>query len=85
MGLGNMEPGLMGLSTRSFPVAPSDSVNHASDCRYIYVGGTGNVALVNLDDSVVTYVAVPAGAMIMCTSKRINATGTTATNMVGHR
>lgn len=85
MGIGNMEPGLIGLSTRAFTVVPHDATDHPTDCRYIYVGGAGDVALVNLDDSVVVYKAVPVGSMILTASKRVNATATTATFMIGHR
>lgn len=84
MGIGNMEPGLVGTSTKSFAITPHDSTNFTLDCRYIFCGAAGNVALVNIDDAVVTY-AVLAGAYILCAAKRVNATGTTATGLVGHR
>jgi hypothetical protein len=85
MPLGNMDPGLVGLSTFCFAVVPHNSNDHPAECRYLYVGTGGNVALVNLDGSVVVHTAVPAGSYILCSNRRVNATGTTASNIVGYR
>jgi hypothetical protein len=76
-----------GTSNKSFAITPGDTsaANYANRARFIYVGGTGDVALVNLDGSVTTYKAVPVGAYLWCASLRVNATGTTATFLVGHQ
>lgn len=79
-----MEPGLVGVSTKAFAVTRSDSVNHTTPARYLYVGTAGDVVNVNLDGTTVTYKNVPAGSYIMCASLRVNAVGTTATDIVGH-
>lgn len=78
-----MSPGLTGVSGMPFEVTPHDSTDFANTARYFYVGGAGNVALVRNDATVVTFVGVPAGAYILAGGKRINSTGTTATNIVG--
>lgn len=63
-------------------VTPSDSVNLEYPCEGIYVGTTGNVALVFLDDSVVTFIGVPAGKILKFRAKRVNLTNTSAGNML---
>ena len=62
-------------------VTPSDTVNLRDLCRAIYVGVSGNVAVVFPDDTVVTFTAVPVG-ILEVQAKRINSTNTTATDMV---
>ena len=80
----NTSPGLTGISGVPFAVTPHDSTNFTNSARYFYVGGTGNIALVRNDDTVVLYSAVPAGSYIFAGAKRINSTNTTATLIVGH-
>lgn len=63
-------------------VTPSDATSLPGRCLGIYVGGTGDVALVGEDDVAVTFVGVPAGTVLPCGAKRVNATGTTATSIV---
>jgi hypothetical protein len=63
-------------------ITPSDTVNIPTGwTRSIYVGVTGDVALVDQNDAVVVWKAVPVGILPM-RAKRINSTATTATNMV---
>lgn len=64
-------------------VTPSDS--HAikgGPARALYVGGTGDVVALNENGVAVTFSAVPAGAVLPIVTARVNATGTTATNLV---
>lgn len=63
-------------------VTPSDSVNLAVAARALYVGGAGNVVVVQTDDTTVTFFATPAGLVLPVACKRVNATNTTATNLV---
>jgi len=52
-------------------------------CRGIYVGGTGNISVIGMEDTVpATFYAVPAGTTLAVSARVIRATGTTATNMV---
>lgn len=51
-------------------------------CRAIYVGGTGNVALITSDDDTPIFYSVPAGTTLHVYTTRVLATGTTATNML---
>lgn len=67
-------------------VTPSDSTNILGSAsgvvRGIYVGGTGDVALVWKSGNTTTLVAVPAGTTLAAQVVRVNSTGTTATNLV---
>lgn len=66
-----------------FAVTPSDSVDFARGlCRGIYVGVTGNVAIVNQNGTATTFVGVPAGSVLPVNCRRINSTNTTATSIV---
>lgn len=63
-------------------VTPSDSVNFTTNARALYVGNTGNVVLIPLGGTAVTFANVAAGTIIPVRCSRVNATGTTATNIV---
>lgn len=64
-------------------ITPSDATNLPGGCRAIYVGGAGNIVLVDTEDNAVTFVGVLAGQILPCSVKRVNATSTTATSLVG--
>lgn len=72
----------LGPASDAAAVTPSDSVFFTSMARALYVGGVGNVTLVTALGATVTFTAVPAGTTIPLRCARVNATGTTATNMV---
>lgn len=62
-------------------VTPSDTVGFGGGkCRAIYVGVSGDVSAV-LGGSSVVFKSVPVGHLWIGAT-RVNATGTTATNMV---
>ena len=63
-------------------VTPSDAVNFSRVCRCIYVGGAGNVVAVRKDGTAVTFTGVLAGTFLPIRAIRVNATNTTATDMV---
>ena len=66
-----------------FAITPSDSVNFTSPARGIYVGTTGDVVVVDLNDNAVTISNVPAGVVLPVRAKRVNSTSTTASDLVG--
>lgn len=61
---------------------PSDTVDLPQPCDGVWVGGAGNVAAVMQDGTFAIFMAVPAGVALPIRAKRINATGTTATNLL---
>ena len=63
-------------------VTPDDSTNLSQDTRGLYIGVAGNVVAVTTDDTAVTFVGVAAGQILPISCKRVNATSTTATNIV---
>lgn len=70
-------------SYKVFPCVPSDSVNFTEEVRQLYVGSGGNVTVVNQDNSTATFVGLLAGSFIgPFFIKRVNATGTTASNLL---
>lgn len=75
--------GLDSPALRVFAVTPSDSVDFTNACRALYIGGDGNVTLVTPAGDVATFVGLTAGAILPVRTARVNATATTATNIVG--
>jgi hypothetical protein len=77
----------MTLFRHAAAVTPHASNNFARGLMdAFYVGVTGNVVAVidtPTGEVTVTFTGVPAGAIIPLRCKRINASGTTATNIVG--
>lgn len=73
----------LSVGQSAFSITPSDTVNFASRARAIYVGTTGNVAAVFAGGTVALFTAVAAGSLLPIEVIRINATGTTASNIVG--
>lgn len=63
-------------------ITPADA-DLANDLRGFYVGGAGNVSVQCPDGSTATFIGVPVGQFIPVLCRRINATGTSATNIVG--
>jgi hypothetical protein len=63
-------------------VTPSDSTNLTNAARALYVGTAGNIALVTVGGNVITFVNVQSGTILPVRTTRVNATNTTATNIV---
>lgn len=70
------------IPTYAEAITKSDTATNAFS--YIYVGTTGNVAVVTEDGQTVTFTAVPAGQYIWVRTQKVMA-ATTASNMVGLR
>ncbi len=69
-------------ATRALAITPSDTVNLTFFSRAIYVGGAGNISVVMLNDSTVTFIGLLAGSVLPVRVKRVNSAGTTATNLI---
>lgn len=72
---------------KSFAITPNDSADLPVFTRYIWVGGAGalKVTLVgdDGDHTGVVMSAVPAGTMLKIAARRVYATGTAATLLIG--
>lgn len=75
--------GLTAPGEGHYAITPSDSTDFNIHFRSVYVGGAGDVVIIDKFGSAVTYVGVAAGSIIPMRGKRVNATNTTATSMVG--
>lgn len=58
-------------------VVPSDAGANGYD--RLYIGGAGNVTIETIGGNVVTFAGCTPGSYIWCNTKRVKATGTTAT------
>lgn len=67
-------------------VTPSDTTDLAvpSIATQIYVGVAGSLVIVTEDGSTLTYPYLDAGAVLWMRTRRVMATGTTASGIVAH-
>lgn len=63
-------------------VTPHASNDFTHVSRAIYVGGAGDIAVVLVDNTVLTFKAVPVGTVLNVQARRVNAVNTTATLML---
>lgn len=67
-------------------VTKSDATVYSPPLRALYVGTTGDVAVVLADDSApVTLTSIPAGSILPIQVKQVKSTGTSAGGFVGFR
>ena len=70
-------------ATVCLAVTPSDSTDLTySTCRAIYVGGDGDISLVDGNGATIVFSGVTAGSILPVQTARVNATGTTATSII---
>jgi len=73
----------IGIGTTARVVSPSDSSNNIGTPRYLWVGTGGDMNVTPQDqDTSIIHRNVPSGSFFLGAIKRVNATGTTATNIV---
>lgn len=75
--------GLTSPPKNHFAVTPSDSTDFGYVVRELYIGVSGDVAVVDSAGTVVTYKNAPAGLLLSGRFTRVNSTNTTATDIVG--
>ena len=64
-------------------VTPSDTTPiKGGPARALYVGGTGDVVAINENGAAVKFAGVTAGSVLPIATSRVNATNTTATDIV---
>lgn len=71
-----------GPATRSVAIVPADADLTAS-VRGLYIGSTGDVRVTTVDGDTVTFPSVPAAKYLPVQVRRVWATGTTASGIVG--
>lgn len=72
-----------GPLSKALAVTPSNTVDLAATADALYIGVTGDVALILADDSAaVTFVGAVAGSILRLKVKRVLVTGTAATDIV---
>ena len=68
---------LLGPASNAEVVTPSDTIALPFASKRLWIGSAGNVALITVGGSTVTYSAVPAGTYLQVRTNQVKATGTT--------
>jgi len=74
-----------GLTTPAFhaaAVTPSDGTDLNITARALYIGVAGDVVVITKGGETVTFVGVPAGAILPVSVARVKSTSTTAASIV---
>jgi hypothetical protein len=69
----------------AFAITTSDTGNFYATALYVGTGGDVKVDMEDTDDTAIVFSNVPAGTVLPIRVKRVYATGTTASNIVGLR
>jgi hypothetical protein len=78
------ESALTSPARNGFPIVPNDSVDLSVTCRALFVGGAGDISVILVNDfSSLVFKNIPAGTVIPISVKRVEATLTTSTDIVG--
>lgn len=76
--------GLESPAVSAFAITPDDNVDLAINTRAIYVGVGGDLVVILGDDSTaVTFKSVPSGMILPIRVRRVVATNTAASSLVG--
>jgi len=70
-----------GAADDAVAITPSDTTYFAI-CRAIYVGVGGDVVVITAQDNAVTFKNAASGTVLPVNCQRVNATNTTATNLI---
>lgn len=72
------------VARKAFAITPNDNADLATFTRGLYVGVSGDVSVILIDDSAaVTFVGLAAGIVHPIAAKRVRSSATTATSIVG--
>lgn len=66
-----------------FAITASNDTDLARETRAIYVGASGDLAVIMADGTEVTLAGIAAGSLLPLRLSRVKATNTTATELVG--
>jgi hypothetical protein len=70
-------------ASKAFAITPNDSTDLTVSTRAVYVGTAGNLSVILTDDSAAVTLTNCAVGYHPLKCKRVRATGTTATGLVG--
>lgn len=71
-------------ASKAVAITPNDNTDLPITVRAVYVGGVGNLAVILKDDTTaVIFAGVPIGTLLPILVRRVLATGTTATSLIG--
>ena len=70
-------------SRRLVAITPHDTNDLAYVTKAVYIGTGGTISIIAADDTAAVSLTVQDGAVLPIRAKRIRATGTTATGIVG--
>jgi hypothetical protein len=76
-------PGPDGPAVRCFAITPDDEADLSELVRGLFVGGGGAVAIVDMEGGTTVFAGVPSGTVLPVRVRRVRATDTTATALVG--
>ena len=78
------ETALTSPARKGFSITPNDSVDLSVTCRAMFVGVAGDISVILADDSSsIVFKNVPAGSVLPISVKRVEATLTTASDILG--
>lgn len=67
-------------------ITPSDTIDESKGpFKAIYVGSSGDIAIVGIDNVAVTFAGALVGSILPMIGRRVNSTNTTASSLVGIR
>ena len=75
--------GLDSPAKDAFAITGNDSTDLTTSTRGIYIGGAGNLKVDMVSGNTVTFTGVLAGVVYPIRARRVYATGTTATGIIG--
>jgi hypothetical protein len=74
---------LQGPADHGFAIVPHDAADLVEVARALYVGGAGSVRVVTASGAELTLAGVASGSVLPVRVRRVLASGTTATALVG--
>lgn len=75
--------GLESPASRGAAITPDDAADLPTVARFLYLGTGGTVVLDTVGGDTLTFANVPDGGMLPVRTRRVRATGTTATGILG--
>lgn len=75
--------GLDAPADHAFAISPNDSTDLSETTRALYIGTGGDISLVTASGATVSFTTVLSGSILPVRCRRVRATGTTATGIVG--